>query len=245
MRRSHTEQPGGNRREDWRRGKPLPPARPGEPSPATRRRPVLIGIAGGTGSGKSSVARAIARHVNQKNLVVVEQDAYYRDQSHLTMEQRRKVNYDHPDAFDNDLLYDHICRLLRRQPIDKPVYSFEQHTRLPQTIRVEAKDVIVLEGILVLDDKRLRDLMDIKIFVDTDPDVRVIRRILRDIRYRGRTIESVIHQYLTVVRPMHLQFVEPTKRYADLIIPEGGRNQVAIDLLVTKIRSLLPRTDRR
>ncbi|MBX6395764.1 MAG: uridine kinase, partial [Alicyclobacillaceae bacterium] len=202
-----------------RAGQPGPQSKsrggkPAESSGSGRQRPVLIGIAGGSGSGKSTVARAIARHVHHRNLVVVEQDAYYRDLSHLSLEQRKQLNYDHPDAFDNDLLYEHICRLLRRQPIEKPVYSFEQHTRLPQTVRVEARDVIVLEGILVLDDKRLRDLMDIKIYVDTDPDVRVIRRILRDIRYRGRTIESVIHQYLNVVRPMHLEFVEPTKRYA-------------------------------
>lgn len=210
-----------------------------------RRRPVLIGIAGGTGSGKSTVARAIARHIHRRNLAIVEQDAYYRDQSHLPLEERKRVNYDHPDAFDSDLLFDHVCKLLRRQPIEKPVYSFEQHVRLPETVHVEARDVIVLEGILVLDDKRLRDLMDIKIYVDTDPDVRVIRRILRDIRYRGRTIEAVIHQYLTVVRPMHLEFVEPTKRYADLIIPEGGRNQVAIDILVAKIRSMIGRIDSR
>ncbi|MDI3257388.1 MAG: uridine kinase [Kyrpidia sp.] len=219
------------------RGRAAPPPVP------KRKRPVLIGIAGGTGSGKSTVARAIARHIHRRNLAVVEQDAYYRDQSHLSLEERKRVNYDHPDAFDHDLLYEHVCRLLRWQAIDKPVYSFEKHTRRPETVRVEARDVIVLEGILVLDDKRLRDLMDIKIYVDTDPDVRVIRRILRDIRYRGRSIEAVIHQYLTVVRPMHLEFVEPTKRYADLIIPEGGRNQVAIDILVAKIRSMIGRPD--
>jgi uridine kinase len=150
-----------------------------------------------------------------------------------------KTNYDHPLAFDNDLLIEHLHKLLNYEPIEKPVYDFTLHTRSKEVIHVEPKDVIILEGILVLEDERLRNLMDIKVYVDTDADIRIIRRLLRDIKERGRTLESVIEQYVNVVRPMHNQFVEPTKRYADIIIPEGGHNQVAIDLMVTKIQTIL------
>ncbi|KAF0994373.1 uridine kinase [Geobacillus thermoleovorans] len=203
------------------------------------KKPVVIGVAGGSGSGKTSVARAIYDHFGDRSILVLEQDFYYKDQSHLPFEERLKTNYDHPLAFDNDLLIEHIHKLLRYEPIDKPVYDYTLHTRSSEVVRVEPKEVIIVEGILVLEDERLRDLMDIKVYVDTDPDIRIIRRLIRDMKERGRTFDSVIEQYLSVVRPMHNQFVEPTKRYADVIIPEGGQNAVAIDLMVAKIRTVL------
>ncbi|MFJ8512663.1 uridine kinase [Lysinibacillus xylanilyticus] len=202
-------------------------------------RPVVIGIAGGSCSGKTSVTRAIYDVFRDHSVVVIEQDFYYKDQSHLTFEERLGTNYDHPLAFDNDLLIEHLKKLLVRQPIEKPVYDYVQHTRAQEVIHVEPVDVIILEGILVLEDADLRDLMDIKLFVDTDSDLRIIRRIMRDIKERGRTTDSVIDQYLSAVRPMHNLFIEPTKRYADIIIPEGGDNEVAIDLMVTKIKTIL------
>lgn len=202
------------------------------------RKPIVIGVAGGSGSGKTTVTSKLMEHFAE-SVAMIEQDAYYKDQSHLTMEERVKTNYDHPHAFDNDLLIRHIHQLLQYKPIQRPVYDYSIHTRSSETVLVEPKDVIILEGILILEDSRLRELMDIKVFVDTDADVRILRRLERDIQYRGRTMESVIEQYLTVVRPMHLQFVEPSKRYADLIIPEGGFNQVAINLLVNAIRTFL------
>lgn len=203
------------------------------------KRPVVIGIAGGSCSGKTSVTRAIYDVFRDHSVVVIEQDFYYKDQSHLTFEERLGTNYDHPLAFDNDLLIEHIKKLLVRQPIDKPVYDYVQHTRAEEVVHVEPVDVIILEGILVLEDADLRDLMDIKLFVDTDSDLRIIRRIMRDIKERGRTTDSVIEQYLSAVRPMHNLFIEPTKRYADIIVPEGGDNEVAIDLMVTKIKTIL------
>lgn len=203
------------------------------------KKPVVIGVAGGTGSGKTTVAKEIFRNFESKSILLLEQDAYYKDQSEKTMEERVRTNYDHPLAFDNELLLDHLQRLLKKQPIEKPVYDYANHTRSKESVTVEPKDVIIFEGILILEDARLRDLMDIKVFVDTDADIRIIRRLVRDIEERGRTLESVINQYTSVVRPMHLQFIEPTKRYADIIIPEGGQNRVAIDLMVTKIRSVL------
>jgi len=203
------------------------------------KRPVVIGIAGGSCSGKTSVTRAIYDVFRDHSVVVIEQDFYYKDQSHLTFEERLGTNYDHPLAFDNDLLIEHLKKLLVRQPIEKPVYDYVQHTRAKEVIHVEPVDVIILEGILVLEDADLRDLMDIKLFVDTDSDLRIIRRIMRDIKERGRTTDSVIEQYLSAVRPMHNLFIEPTKRYADIIIPEGGDNEVAIDLMVTKIKTIL------
>ncbi|HSJ38073.1 MAG TPA: uridine kinase [Planococcus sp. (in: firmicutes)] len=205
----------------------------------SKNRPVVIGIAGGSGSGKTSVTNSIYEVFKENSVVVIEQDYYYKDQSHLEFEERLATNYDHPLAFDTDLLIEHINELLERRPIKKPVYNYAVHTRAEETIGIDPKDVIILEGILVLEDKRLRDLMDIKLFVDTDGDLRIIRRLLRDINERGRTIDSVIDQYLNVVRPMHNQFIEPTKRYADVIIPEGGQNEVAIDLMVTKIKTIL------
>lgn len=203
------------------------------------KRPVVIGIAGGSGSGKTSVTNAIYEVYKEHAVIVIEQDYYYKNQSHLEMEERLKTNYDHPLAFDTNLLIEHIHQLLNRQAIEKPIYDYALHTRAKDSIIVEPQDVIILEGILVLEDERLRKLMDIKLFVDTDSDLRIIRRILRDINERGRSIESVVEQYLSVVRPMHNQFIEPTKRYADIIIPEGGQNQVAIDLMVTKIKTIL------
>lgn len=202
-------------------------------------KPVIIGIAGGSGSGKTSVTKAIYNHFKGESIDVIEQDAYYRDQSHLPFEERLKTNYDHPLAFDNDLLIVHLQQLQEGKAIEKPVYDYALHTRSEQVVIVEPKNVIILEGILVLDDERLRDMMDIKLFVDTDADIRIIRRIARDINERGRTLDSVVDQYINVVRPMHNQFIEPTKRYADIIIPEGGHNHVAIDLLITKIQTVL------
>lgn len=203
---------------------------------------LLIGIAGGTGSGKSTVAREILKSINEKNVAIIEQDSYYKDQSHLSFEDRVNINYDHPFAFDNELLIKHLKELLNDKPIEKPIYDFEQHTRKEETITVYPREIIILEGILILNDEEIRNLCDIKIFVDTDSDVRVIRRIQRDIKERGRSLDSVIKQYMSTVRPAHLQFIEPTKKYADIIIPEGGYNKVAIDIIVTKINSILDRS---
>ncbi len=205
-------------------------------------RPLLIGIAGGSASGKSLVTSTLIQNLGSSEVVMLAQDAYYRDFAGLSLEDRSKLNFDHPDAFDRELLLDHMETLLRGQPIEKPVYDFTNHTRRPETVRVEGHTVIVLEGILVLEDPALRRLMDIKVFIDTDADVRLIRRIRRDTVERGRSLESILKQYEESVRPMHLQFIEPSKRYADIIIPEGGRNRVAIDLMVTKVRSMLRET---
>lgn len=202
-------------------------------------RPILIGICGGTGSGKSTVAKAIFESLPEKNISIMAQDAYYKDQTHLQMEDRIKTNYDHPLAFDTDLLHQHLSELLEGRAIEKPNYNFNIHTRETFTTTVEARDIIILEGIMIFEEKRLRDLMDIKIFVDTDSDVRIIRRIVRDIQERGRTLDSVIDQYLTTVKPAHEQFIEPMKKFADLIIPEGGYNKVAIDIMVSKVRSIV------
>jgi uridine kinase len=203
------------------------------------RKPVVIGVTGGSGSGKTSVTKAIYESFKGHSILMIEQDYYYKDQSDLPFEERLKTNYDHPLAFDNDLLIEHLESLLRFELIEKPVYDYSLHTRSEKIIPVEPKDVIILEGILVLEDERLRNLMDIKLYVDTDADLRIIRRLMRDIKDRGRTMDSVIEQYVNVVRPMHNQFIEPTKRYADIIIPEGGHNHVAIDLMVTKIQTIL------
>lgn len=201
--------------------------------------PILIGISGGTGSGKSTVTKEIFSSIPEESCTIIEQDSYYKDQSHLSYEERVKTNYDHPDAFDNQLLILHLKDLLSGKAIEKPIYDFEEHNRKKETIKVEPKAIIILEGILILFEEDLRDLLDMKIFVDTDSDVRIIRRILRDMKERGRTLDSVILQYMNTVRPAHLQFIEPTKRYADIIIPEGGQNKVAIDLLVTKINETI------
>ncbi|RKQ37866.1 uridine kinase [Oceanobacillus halophilus] len=204
-----------------------------------KEKPVVIGVAGGSGSGKTSVTRSICQRFTDKTILVIEQDYYYKDQSHLPFDERLNTNYDHPLAFDNDLLIEHLHDLLDNKPIEKPVYDYTIHTRSKQVIPVQPKDVIILEGILILEDPRLVDLMDIKVFVDTDADIRIIRRLQRDIKERERTLDSVINQYLNEVRPSHLQFIEPTKRYADIIIPEGGQNHVAIDIMATKIENIL------
>ena len=204
------------------------------------RKPIIIGVTGGTGSGKTTVTRKIIEEFGDVSLAYIPQDAYYKDQSHLTMDERVLTNYDHPFAFDNDLLSEHIRPLLDGQAVQMPVYDFTQHYRAEETIRVEPKEVIIIEGILIFSDKDLRDLMDIKVFVDTDDDIRIIRRIKRDMAERGRSLDSIIDMYTSIVKPMHEQFIEPTKKFADIIIPEGGSNNVAIDLMTTKIRSIIP-----
>lgn len=203
------------------------------------RRPIVIGVTGGSGSGKTSVSRAILDKFTEVSILLLEQDFYYKDQSELPFEERLKTNYDHPFAFDTDLFIKDLQKLIQYESIEQPVYDYSKHTRSDQVIHREPKEVIIVEGILILEDKRLRDLMDIKVYVDTDDDIRIIRRIKRDMESRDRTLDSVIHQYLTVVKPMHQQFIEPTKKFADIIIPEGGQNQVAIDLMTTKIASIL------
>ncbi len=202
-------------------------------------RPISIGITGGTGYGKSTIAREIYKQFDDTCIAMLEQDSYYKDQSDLSFEERIKTNYDHPDAFDTSLLIKHLNLLLDGQAIDKPIYNFEIHNRTDETLSVHPKEIIIVEGILVLQDKILRDMLDIKIYVDTDADVRFIRRLVRDINDRGRTTESVINQYLNVVKPMHEQFTEPTKRHADIIIPEGGHNKVAIDIITANISHIL------
>ncbi|KRM19030.1 uridine kinase [Ligilactobacillus hayakitensis DSM 18933 = JCM 14209] len=204
-----------------------------------KKKPIIIGVTGGSGSGKTTVSRAIFEQLKGHSLLMIEEDSYYNDQSNVSFEERVKTNYDHPNAFDTDLLVSQINELLNWKSIEKPIYDYKQHTRSQETVTVEPKEVIILEGIMVLNDPRLRDLMDIKIFVDTDDDIRIIRRIQRDMEERGRSLQSVIDQYLATVKPMYHQFIEPTKRYADIIVPEGGQNQVAIDLLVTKVRDIL------
>ncbi|MGO3733155.1 MAG: uridine kinase [Vagococcus sp.] len=204
-----------------------------------KERPIVIGVTGGSGSGKTSVSRAILNALPNHSILLFEQDSFYKNQSHLSFEERLNTNYDHPLAFDTELLIEQLQSLIRYEAIDKPVYDYEAHTRSTDVSHQEPKEVIIVEGILILEDERLRDLMDIKVYVDTEDDIRIIRRIKRDMQDRGRSLDSVIDQYLSVVKPMHHQFIEPTKKYADVIIPEGGENQVAIDLLTTKVRSIL------
>ncbi len=202
-------------------------------------RGILIGIAGGSASGKSLVAARIHAALGSQRVIVVKQDSYYHDLSGLTPEERAESNFDHPDAFDTALMVEHIRELVDGGTVEEPVYDFAGHRRLSETRTIGGGRVIVLEGILILADEILREMMDIKVFVDTDPDVRLLRRLRRDVEERGRTVKSVLDQYERFVRPMHLQFIEPSKRYADIIIPEGGHNRVAIDLLQTKIASVL------
>ncbi len=198
-------------------------------------KPLIIGIAGGTGSGKSTVARRIAEALTPASVAFLDMDAYYRNFVHLTLDERKQVNWDHPDAFDLDLLVTHLDQLARRQAIEKPVYDFVAHLRAEESVPVAAADVIVIDGILLFVDDRVRERCDVKVFVDTDADERLVRRIRRDTKVRGRPLEGILDQYLTTVQPMHLQFVEPSKRYADLIIPRGGHNTVAIDLIIATI----------
>jgi uridine kinase len=200
---------------------------------------MIIGICGGTGSGKTTVANRILESVNARDVAFIQQDSYYRNLKDLPLDYRQAVNFDHPDAIDNDLLVHHIRKLKAGGSVELPLYDFKTHTRQVETVLIEPKPIVIVEGILIFVDPRLLEQMDIKVFVDTPDDIRFIRRLRRDIAERGRTIDSVIEQYLKTVRPMHMQFVEPSKRYADVIIPEGGHNLVSIDLISGKIRERL------
>jgi len=200
---------------------------------------LIIGICGGTGSGKTTVAKSILEAISTGDVVFIQQDSYYRNLKDLPLDYRNIANFDHPDALDNDLLVNHIRKLKAGEAVDLPIYDFRTHTRRNETLSVEPKPIVIVEGILIFADPRLFEQLDIKVFVDTPDDIRFIRRLRRDIAERGRTVESVIEQYLATVRPMHMQFVEPSKRHADVIIPEGGHNLVSIDLISGKIRERL------
>jgi uridine kinase len=202
-------------------------------------KPLIIGVAGGSGSGKTTVVREIVRNMGRHQVTVLHHDSYYRDVQHMPLEERVKINYDHPDSLETSLLIEHLHRLSEGQIVQVPIYDFTAHQRSPETERMEPRKVVIVDGLLILWDRELRELMDIKVFVDTDADLRFIRRLSRDIQERGRSAESVIEQYLATVRPMHLEFVEPSKRYADIIIPQGGHHLVGVDMLLTKIRSVL------
>ncbi len=204
-------------------------------------KPLLLGIAGGTGSGKTTIATAIVDAI-APSCVRLDHDSYYKDLGHLPFEERTKVNFDHPDALDNELLIEQIESLRRYEGVDKPIYDFTTHVRTVETTRIEPAPVVVVEGILTLAIPKLRDVFDVRIFVDTDADIRLIRRIRRDIEQRGRAFSDVRQQYYDTVRPMHMAFVEPSKRYADIIIPEGGENHIAIDFVVGRIRHFLSET---
>ncbi|MFC4665684.1 uridine kinase [Falsiporphyromonas endometrii] len=199
----------------------------------------IIGVAGGTASGKSTLVHKLQEVFLEEDVTIICHDYYYKAHNELPLEERAKLNYDHPSAFDTDVMIEHIKQLKEGKDIERPVYSFVEHNRLPQTVVVHPARVIILDGILILENKELRDLMDVKVFVDTAADVRLGRRLLRDVQERGRSVESVLNQYFTTVKPMHDDFVEPSKRYADIIIPEGGFNSVALSLLVQNIRSLV------
>ena len=201
--------------------------------------PIVIGIAGGTGSGKTTVAHVVLERVSADRIAFLPHDAYYRDLSNLPVSKRAEINFDHPDSLESELLVEHVQQLKAGNPIEMPVYNFKTHSRTTQTISVPPQPVILVEGILIFTERDLRDLFDVKIFVDTDPDIRFIRRLQRDIAERGRTTASVIDQYMQTVRPMHMEFVEPSKRFADVIIPEGGFNTVALDMVVARIEELL------
>lgn len=207
------------------------------PSPLDSR-PIVFGVAGGTASGKTTVARAILEAVGASDIAYLPHDAYYRDRSELPFEERAQLNYDHPDSLETKLLVRHIKELLHGQVVHVPVYDFTMHRRTADTILVEPSPIILVDGILIFTKRKLRDLMDIKVYVDTDADVRFIRRLERDMHERGRSLDSVVHQYLETVRPMHLKFVEPSKRYADVIIPGGGHNRVAMDMVVSQLQAL-------
>jgi uridine kinase len=201
--------------------------------------PIIIGVAGGTASGKTTVSDAILERVGRDRMAYIEHDSYYRDLSHLPLEERRKQNFDHPDALETGLLVTHLRQLQAGEPIEVPLYDFATYQRSDKTRRVAPRRVILVEGILIFVDRDLREMMDVKLYVDTDPDLRFIRRLQRDIRERDRSMDTVIHQYLDTVRPMHLEFVEPSKRYADIIIPAGGFNETAIEMIVARIQGML------
>ena len=204
-------------------------------------KPLIIGIAGGSGSGKSTVARNVAELLTTSSVAFIDMDAYYKNHPELSLDERRKLNWDHPDAFDYDLLCKHLESLSKRRPIEKPEYDFVSHLRSAVPTHVEPADVVVIDGILLFVDGRIRDLCDVKVFVDADADIRLIRRIERDTHDRGRPLDEIIEQYLTTVQPMHLEFVEPSKRYADVIVPRGGHNAIAIEMIVAKIQRRLQR----
>ncbi len=204
-----------------------------------QKRPIVFGVAGGTASGKTTVARSILAGVGAAQVAYLAHDAYYKDMSHLAFAERARLNYDHPDSLETDLLVQHVEKLLTSNSVQVPIYDFTEHRRTAQTTCVNASPIILVEGILIFTHPRLRDLMDIKVYVDTDPDVRFIRRMSRDMQERGRSLDSIVKQYLETVRPMHLEFVEPSKRYADVIIPRGGMNQVALDMVVSRLVELL------
>ena len=205
---------------------------------AQQVRPVIIGVAGGSGSGKTTVVREIVRTLGPDHVTVIQHDSYYQDRTGVPAAERASINYDHPDALETPLLVEHVRTLLAGRPVRVPVYDFATHTRTSATVEVAPKRAVIVEGILVLADAELRALMDIKVFVDTDSDLRIIRRLERDVAERGRSMRSVVDQYLGTVRPMHLEFVEPSKRWAHVIVPEGGENTVAVDMLITKVRSI-------
>ncbi len=207
-------------------------------------KPFIIGIAGGSGSGKSTVARKVAEGLPTSSVAFIDMDAYYKNFTELSLDERRRLNWDHPDAFDFDLLCRHLEQLSESKPIDKPEYDFVTHLRSEKTRHIEPPEVVVIDGILLLVDERVRELCDVKVFVDADADIRLIRRIKRDIRSRGRPLDEILDQYLSTVQPMHLQFVEPSKRYADVIVPRGGHNEIAIEMLVAKIHRRLQKGSR-
>ncbi|MHA7611442.1 uridine kinase [Weissella viridescens] len=202
-------------------------------------KPVIIGVAGGSGSGKTTVSEEIFNRLAGESMVMLPQDAYYNDQSDMDMEARKAVNYDHPDAFDTALLIKQLKQLIGGETIERPTYNYAEYNRSPETITIAPADIIIVEGILLFNNPELRDLLDIKIYVDTDDDIRFIRRMQRDVNERGRTIESVVNQYLATAKPMYHQFIEPTKRYADIILPEGGANKVGINMIEAQLRVIL------
>lgn len=208
---------------------------------ASKHIPIIIGVAGGTGSGKTTVANVILERVGKDRIAYLPHDAYYRDLRNLPPEQKATINFDHPNSLESELMVEHIQKLKRNEPVDLPIYDFSTHSRTNKTIRIEPHPVIIVEGILIFAEPELRNQFDVKIFVDTNADIRFIRRLQRDIAERGRTMENVIQQYLSTVRPMHLEFVEPSKRYAHVIIPEGGLNEVAMDMVIARIEALLQR----